>query len=200
MVISAAYLGLFCLPSPKADCIYWMVCREVRPSDLLWLMSCENESSQYLSLLCQSVELLMQDHLELFPSTLRTNTFQDSGSFDSLSHEVWGHSMELTYDAHVMWMRNKHLLLRDGFCWLLGFPSSSVGKESACNAGDPSSIPGSGRSSGEEIDYPLQYSWASLVAQLVKDLPAIWETWVQSLGWEDPLKKGNVPTPVFWPG
>ena len=73
---------------------------------------------------------------------------------------------------------------------LLAFPDSSVGKESACNAGDPSSIPGSGRSSGEGTGYPLQYSWASLVAQLVKNLPAMWETWVQSLGWEDPLEEG----------
>ena len=67
------------------------------------------------------------------------------------------------------------------------FPDSSVGKESACNAGDPSSIPGLGRSAGEGIGYPLQYSWASLVAQLVKNLPAMWETWVESLDWEDPL-------------
>ena len=52
-------------------------------------------------------------------------------------------------------------------------------------------IPGLGRSSGEGIGYPLQYSWASLVAQLVKNLPAMWETWVQSLGWEDPLEKGT---------
>ena len=58
------------------------------------------------------------------------------------------------------------------------FPSGSVGKESACNAGDPGSIPGSGRSAGEGIGYPLQYSWASLVAQLVKNLPAMQETWV----------------------
>ena len=64
-----------------------------------------------------------------------------------------------------------------------GFPDSSVGKESACNAGDPGSIPGSWRSPGERIGYPLQYSWASLVAQLVKNLPAMQETWVQSLGW-----------------
>ena len=71
-----------------------------------------------------------------------------------------------------------------------GFPHSSVGKESACNAGDPSSIPGSGRSMGEETGYPLQYSWASLVAQLVKNLPEMQETWVRSLGWEDPLEKG----------
>ena len=73
----------------------------------------------------------------------------------------------------------------------LGFPDISVGKESACNAGDPGSIPGSGRSTGEGIGYPLQYSWASLVAQLVKNPPAMWETWVLSLGWEDPLEKGK---------
>ena len=70
-----------------------------------------------------------------------------------------------------------------------GFPDSSVGTESACNAGYPSSIPGSGRSPEEGIGYPLQYSWASLVAQLVKNLHAMQETWVQSLGWEDPLEK-----------
>ena len=51
-------------------------------------------------------------------------------------------------------------------------------------------ISGLGKS-GEGIGYPLQYSWASLVAQLVKNLPAVWETWVQSLGWEDPLEKGK---------
>ena len=73
----------------------------------------------------------------------------------------------------------------------MGFPDSSVGKESACNAGDPSSIPGSGRSPVLGIGYPLQYSWASLVAQLVENLPAMWETWVQSLGLEDPPGEGN---------
>ena len=72
-----------------------------------------------------------------------------------------------------------------------GFPDSSTGKESTCNAGDPSSIPGLGRSAGEGISYPLQYSLASLVAQLVKHLPAMWETWVRSLGWEDPLEEGK---------
>ena len=71
------------------------------------------------------------------------------------------------------------------------FPNSSVSKEFTCNAGDPGSIPGLGRSAGEGIGYPLQYSWASLVAQLVKNLPAMWETWVRSLGREDPLKKGK---------
>ena len=51
-------------------------------------------------------------------------------------------------------------------------------------------VPGLGRYTGEGIGYPLQYSWASLVAQMVKNLPAMWETWVQSLGWEDPLEEG----------
>ena len=74
---------------------------------------------------------------------------------------------------------------------LCGFPDSSVGKESTCSAEDWSLIPGSGRSPGEGIGYLLQYSWASLVAQLVKNLPTMQETWVQSLGLEDPLEKGN---------
>ena len=70
-----------------------------------------------------------------------------------------------------------------------GFPDSSVGKESTCNAGDPRLIPGLGRSTGEGLGHTLQHSWASLVAQLVKNPPAMCETWVQSLGWEDPLEK-----------
>ena len=73
----------------------------------------------------------------------------------------------------------------------MAFPHNSVGHESACNARDPSSIPGLGRSAGEGIAFPLQYSWASLVIQLVKNPPAVLETWVQSLGWEDPLEKGK---------
>ena len=75
--------------------------------------------------------------------------------------------------------------------WNLGFLGSSAGKESACNAWEPGSIPGSGRSTGEGTGHPLQYSWASLVAQMAKNLPAWWETWVWSLGWEDPLEKGT---------
>ena len=73
----------------------------------------------------------------------------------------------------------------------MGFSDISIGKESACIAGDLGSIPGSGRSTEEGIDYPLQYSWASLVAQLVKNPPAMQETWVQSPGWEDPQEKGK---------
>ena len=82
----------------------------------------------------------------------------------------------------------------------MGFPDSSVGKESAYNAEDPGLIPGSGRSAGEGKGYPLQYPWAFLVAQLVKNLPAMWETWVRSLGWEEPRRRERLPTPVFWPG
>ena len=73
----------------------------------------------------------------------------------------------------------------------MGFPDSSVGKESAYNAEDPGLIPGSGRSAGEGKGYPLQHSWASLVAQLVKNPPAMWETWVRSLGREEPQEKGK---------
>ena len=73
----------------------------------------------------------------------------------------------------------------------MGFPDSSIGEESACNAGDPISIPGLGRSPGEGTGYPLQYSWVSFIAQLVKNPPAMQETWVQSLAWEDPMEKGK---------
>ena len=72
----------------------------------------------------------------------------------------------------------------------MDFPGGSTGKESTRNAGDPGLIPGSGRYTGEGIGYPLQYSWASLVAQLVKNLPAM-QIWVQSPGWVDPLDKGK---------
>ena len=74
---------------------------------------------------------------------------------------------------------------------IFSFPHSSDGKESTWNAGDPSSIAGSGISTREGIGCPLQYSWAYLVTRLVKNLPAMRETWVWSLGWEDPLEKGK---------
>ena len=71
----------------------------------------------------------------------------------------------------------------------LFFSGSSASEESACNEGDPRSILGSGRSTGGRTGYPPQYSWASLVAQLVKNPPAMQETWVQPLGWKIPLDK-----------
>ena len=78
------------------------------------------------------------------------------------------------------------------YTWLflsLGFPGSSAGKESVCNAGDLGSIPGLGRSPEKGIGYPLQYPWASLVAQMVKNPPAMRETWVQSLGGKIPWRR-----------
>ena len=72
--------------------------------------------------------------------------------------------------------------------WRGGFPASSASEESTCNAGYPGSISGSGRSPREGLGYPLQYSQVFLVVQMVKNLPAMQETWVQSLGWEDPLE------------
>ena len=88
----------------------------------------------------------------------------------------------------------------EGIQGVKGFPGSSAGKESACNADSwirfLGSIPGSGRSAEEGRGYPLQYSWASLVAQLVKNLPTMQETCVQFLGWEDPLEKGKATYPL----
>ena len=81
-----------------------------------------------------------------------------------------------------------------------GFPDSSVGKESTCNAGESSLIPGLERSTGEGTGYSLQYSWASLVAQLVKNLPASqrpgFDPWVGKISW----RRERLPTPVFWLG
>ena len=76
------------------------------------------------------------------------------------------------------------------FFLMIKWASMVDDKESACNSGDPNSIPGSERSRGEGIGYTLQYSWASLEAQTVKNMPAMWETWVWFIGWEDPLEKG----------
>ena len=87
-------------------------------------------------------------------------------------------------------LTQKLLLTKRIVTHTLGLPFSPAGKESACNAGDPGSIPGSGRFPEEGIDYPRQDPWAFLVAQLVKNSPAVQETWVRFLGWEDPLKKG----------
>ena len=86
----------------------------------------------------------------------------------------------------------------------MDFPGSSASKESASYAGDPGLISRSGRSAGEGIGYPLQYSWTPLVAQVINNLPAMWETWVQSMGWEgkgkfDPGRRERPLTPVFWP-
>ena len=87
-----------------------------------------------------------------------------------------------------IYINTEQVGLSHNFC---GFSGSSADKESASNAGDTGSIPGLGRSPGEGNSYLLQYSWALLVAQMVKNLPAMRETWDRSLGWEDPLEKGT---------
>ena len=74
--------------------------------------------------------------------------------------------------------------------WDESFPGSSAGKESSCKTGDPGSTPGWGKSPGERVGYPLQYFRPSLVAQMVRNPPAMQENWVQSLGWEDPMEEG----------
>ena len=92
-----------------------------------------------------------------------------------------------TYPKVKFYIENpytNHLVSRIIFTsvyFIMSFPYGSVGKESVCNVGDPGSIPGLGRSPGEGKGYPLQYSWASLVAQLVKNPPALQETWVPFL-------------------
>ena len=94
-----------------------------------------------------------------------------------------------------MWTKQPNLLHRvqvlNLFSLDKGFPDSSVGKEGMCNTLNQGSLPGSGRSPAEGIGYPFRYSQASLVAQLVKNPPTMRETWIRSLGWEDPLMKGK---------
>ena len=94
------------------------------------------------------------------------------------------------FDVRIIRVKTKLLKPIHIYVYILGFLGGSAIKESACNAGDPSSIPGLGSSPGEGIGYPLQYSWVSLVAQMVKNLPAMQETWILSLGCEDPLEEG----------
>ena len=124
------------------------------------------------------------------PADVETEAQGQEGScprcpFNSWQRQPWRSELQLPAQCSSRYLFSFNLC-RAGKG---GFPGSSAGKESACNAGDsssipglgrgdPSSIPGLGRSPGEGIVYPLQYSWASLVAQLVKNLPAMRETWV----------------------
>ena len=168
-------------------------------------------TTTYKSGLCLPCATSRNETLRCVPSWLHWVLSDDA----HLNHAFWAEPvwkqrgmirglLALTdYLGISSWLMRRLKTSLDGVLWRIlfvclfvspaqtsGFPDSSVGKESACNAGDPNSIPGLGRSAGEGIGYPLQYSWASLVAQLVKNLPAMWETWVESLGWEDPLEKG----------
>ena len=96
--------------------------------------------------------------------------------------------------THAVSLASLQSLVSD---WCLRFHDGSVGKEYTCDARGPSSIPGSGRSAGEGIGYPLQYDWASLVAQLVKNLPAMQETLDLSWIGEIPWRVDRLSTPVF---
>ena len=106
----------------------------------------------------------------------------------------------IIYQREFQWKSN-YMFEKTSFLYVNGIfyefmigklvKNCSIGKESTCNAGDPGSIPGLGRSSGEGIGYPFQYSWASLVTHLVENLPVWWETWVWSLDSEDTLEKGK---------
>ena len=102
------------------------------------------------------------------------------------------------WSSYIFGVMSSYVLV--SFSLYNGFPDSSVGKESNCSTGDPGSIPGSGRSLREGIGYPLQHSWASLVAQAVKNLPAIqrpgFDPWVGKISW----RRERLPTPVFFPG
>ena len=107
--------------------------------------------------------------------------------------KIGKNNKSMSFDE-ILWSEHEKEVKR--ICNLLsiifrnGCLGSSAGKETTCNAGDAGSIPGSESSPGDGKGYPLQYSWASLVAQTVKHPPAIQATWVQSLHWEDPLEEG----------
>ena len=135
---------------------------------------------------------------ELFQSCGHCWVFQicwhiECSTFTASFFRIWNSSTGIPSPPlalFVVMLSMAHLISHSrmsGSRWV----GSSVGKESACNAWDPGLITRLGRSTGERIGYPLQYSWASLVAQLVKNLPAMWETRIRSLGWEDPLEKGK---------
>ena len=141
-------------------------------------------------------ELGSADHVDWQKKRKRRGKFHFIEVICQLIHEcIFGFLCILTFSTlYIVKQKSSsikfHKLNSVSKAWGLAL-NSSVGKESTCNSGDPSSIPGLRRSTGEGIGYPLQYSWASLVAQLVKNLPAMWETWVRSVDWEDPLEKGK---------
>ena len=128
----------------------------------------------------------------------------------TLELQKWVHNLTVThYSSNIMSLMiwnplgllsySLEIEFPQGYSCLIiirGFPCHSASKESACNAGNLGLSPGSGRSAGEGIGYLLQYSWASHVAQLVKNSPAMWETWVGKILW----RRERLPTPVFWPG
>ena len=162
--------------------------REVVRGRLLW----ENSVSCLAPQIKASIHvLLLENYKVTITLIVDALTLKSSAPFGYANLWVWRRSL---LPQTLMQTRTELFLPSvdlDHICVNMGFPDSSLGKESVCNAEDLGSIPGSGRSREEGIGYPLQYSWASLVAQLVENPPTMWETWVRTLGWEDPLEKGK---------
>ena len=120
-------------------------------------------------------------------------------TFQSWTHYIlWLYSLCLGRWRRGREFSDSTIILVDQFHATWGFPGRSAGKECACNAGDLSLIPGSGRSAGEGIGYLLQYSTASLMTQLVKNPLEMWQAWVWSLGWENPLENGKATHSSIW--
>ena len=134
-------------------------------------------------------------HQIIHPSTSRTYSLNVESLRSSrewwlikeLKVCIWFNSMPSCISPLIIWFNDWISL--EGWSPVTDY-SSSAGEESTCNAGDTGLIPWLGRSPAEGLGYPLQYSRASLGAQVVKNLPGRWETWVWSLGWKDPLKEG----------
>ena len=128
-------------------------------------------------------------------SSLECELTDKEGEMDRMSHAVvdwsWRYQYALIFSLKHMQMVTYRKFYRHVYIHRQSFPHRSVGKESACSAGGPGSIPGSGRSPAEGISYPLQYSWASLVAQLVKESTCSVGDLGSIPGWEDPLEKGT---------
>ena len=133
--------------------------------------------------------------LQWFPVAYYLNTYwvkqivlpTKSGPHTSCSNSEWNQRLSMKECSTNSWAEITIIWL-----WTWGFPGSSAGKESTCNAGDCRSgrfNPWVWKIPWRRDRLPNQYSWASLVAQLVKNPPAMWETWVWSLGWKDPLEK-----------
>ena len=156
---------------------------EVPDAVLLPVTWCTNQEWQQLTKCWKSSGL---------QSTEPVGNKQNDGSDTS---KIYTQTRNWAILAEILWISHSlYRIILQLFIGFGGLPDSSVGKESACNAGYPDLLPGLGRST-ERTGYPLQYSWASPVPQLGKNPPAKQKSWVLSLGWEDPLEKGKTIHP-----